>query len=233
MPAESKQTIHQRMAAILEQLPAIGKDARNTGLNFNFRSIDAILNELNPLLAKHGVFILPEVRSTHVEAKTKGYAAMVEVAYHFTADDGTEVVAIVGGEGHDFADKALSKAMTMALKTCLGQVFAISTEDDPDGDSVGTTPGPTPPRVRGAARATRAESPAPPSPPAAPEESTESLEQAQQDLFAQVQSLLPEELVGLKSWLEENGIPLDFTKHTAEQIEAVRKCMTDRNWEPY
>lgn len=170
MPTDTKNTIYARMAAILDQLPAIGKDARNPNLNFNYRSVDAILNELNPLLAKHGVFMLPEVTELRLDTRptrnSVANVAIVTVAYHFTADDGTEVVATAVGEGQDSGDKAVSKAMTMALKTCLGQVFAISTDEDPDGETVPVAPAPARPS---AARSERAESGTPPpAPPADP-----------------------------------------------------------------
>lgn len=140
MATDPQPKIYQAMAAILEAMPAVGKDSQNTGLNFKFRSVDAIVNELNVHLGKQGVFVLPEVEDVKVEPKAKGYAAVVTVAYIFMADDGSSVRAVSVGEGHDFADKAVSKAMTMAYKTCLGQVFAIATEDDPDGGSTETTP---------------------------------------------------------------------------------------------
>lgn len=227
--ATDKPAIYDRMVAILKALPAIGKDAQNQGLNFKFRSIDAIINELNPALEKHGVFILPEVRSTHVEAKAKGYAATVEVAYHFVADDGSEVVAVVAGEGHDFADKAVSKAMTMAFKTCLGQVFAISTEDDPDADSVETETSPVPPtRQRAAARSAKtAASPAPPSPSSPPVSDDpglspkEALAALNQENFATVKTLPPDTLNDLKREMAEQGIPMDFSAHTEDQARWV------------
>lgn len=214
MATEPKPAIHSAMVAILKALPAIGKDDQNQGLNFKFRSIDAIINEVNPALEKHGVFILPEVRSMRLEAKTKGYAATVEVAYHFVAEDGSEVVAVVAGEGHDFADKAMSKAMTMAFKTCLGQVFAISTEDDPDADSVATTP----PASSGGQRAenpgaAEAVTPAPPPPPG-----QRSLDDRRQWCYATARELPPAELASLKKAMAEMRIPMDFSGHTEEQV---------------
>lgn len=214
MPADSKPAIYERMVAILKALPAIGKDTQNQALNFKFRSVDAIINELNPALEKHGVFILPEIRSTHVEPKTKGYAATVEVAYHFVADDGSEVVAVVAGEGHDFADKAVSKAMTMAFKTCLGQVFAISTEDDPDGDSVATTP-PAP----GGQRAENPGVAEPVTPAPAPPPG--SLDQRRQDNFTWAKGLPPKGLADLKEKMAGAGMGMDFSAHTEEQTALI------------
>ena len=54
-------TIYQRMLAIIGELPAIGKTEFNEQQKFHFRGHDAVMNALNPLLAKYGVFMVPEV----------------------------------------------------------------------------------------------------------------------------------------------------------------------------
>lgn len=224
MPANTKPSIHERLAAILDELPAIGKDAFNPGLKFNFRSIEQILNELNPLLGKHGVFILPEAgeirMSTRPTRNGEASVAIVTVTYRFTADDGTFVEATSVGEGQDSGDKAVSKAMTMALKTCLGQMFAISTEEDPDGESVAPSSGPPLARARGAAKAAKAATPAPPSPLAAeaPVDAPRSLDDRRQWCFLTAKELPPATLVDLKKEMAENGIGMDFGTHTEEQV---------------
>ena len=55
MPGGDERTIHQRIVAIIEEMPAVGKTQRNTEQNFMFRGHDDVMNALNPLLAKHGV----------------------------------------------------------------------------------------------------------------------------------------------------------------------------------
>lgn len=217
----AKPTIHARLATILDEMPAIGKDAYNPGLKFNFRSVEQILNELNPLLGKHGVFLLPDVQDIQMMTRPtrngEAAVAVVKVAYHFVADDGSEVVASSVGEGQDSGDKAVSKAMTMALKTCLGQVFAISTEDDPDGESVQA--GRAENRSEQAGPGT-----SPPAPPAEPWMATK----AKVDAF--IGSGTPdaegrrEQLV---AQLTEQGLPLDLAKATPEQLAAVEQVVAD------
>lgn len=221
MPTSAKPTIQERMAAILDALPAIGKDAFNPGLKFNFRSIDHILNELNPLLGKHGVFLLPEVRdivmSTRPTRNGEASVAVVTVAYHFTADDGSEVVAVSTGEGQDSGDKSVSKAMTMALKTCLGQTFAISTEDDPDGDGVATQDSARVPHTSAGGESPGAAEPVTPAPAPPPGPSTK-LEERRQWCFNEARDLTPDALNTLKQAMAEQGIGMDFSAHTEEQV---------------
>lgn len=136
-------TIHQRMAAILGELPPIGKGQFNEQQRFHFRGHDDVLNALNPLLAKHGVFVLPTVleRVTDQRTTAKGsimFEVNLHVAYQFFGIEGDSVTASAWGEGTDMGDKATNKAMTMAFKNVLNQAFAISTAETVDTD--GHTP---------------------------------------------------------------------------------------------
>ncbi|MDQ3573659.1 MAG: ERF family protein [Actinomycetota bacterium] len=132
-------SIHVLMSRIQAELPAIGKDQYNQQQKFHFRGIDAVLNALNPLLAKHGVFYCPHVTERVSEVReTKGGSAMygvhLHVRYRFYGPNGDYVEASTWGEGTDMGDKATNKAITGAMKQALFQVFAISTGEAPDSD---------------------------------------------------------------------------------------------------
>lgn len=154
-------TVHQRMVAILSDLPAIGKDQKNVQQNFMFRGHDDVLNALNPLLAKHGVFVVPTVlERTTSERTTASGKAMFEVSllvqYTFYGLAGDSVTASSWGEGTDMGDKATSKAMTMAFKSVLNQAFAISNKETADPDAL------TAEETRGATQAaTESDAPSP------------------------------------------------------------------------
>ncbi len=128
-------TIYQRMAAIVAELPAIGKGQRNTQQNFAYRGHDDVMNELNPLLSKYQVFFVPQVleRITAQRTTSKGnvlYEVNLLVQYTFYGPQGDSVVASAWGEGTDSGDKSTNKAMTMALKNVVAQSFAVSTEEN-------------------------------------------------------------------------------------------------------
>lgn len=138
-------TIHERMVAILSDLPAIGKTQRNVQQGFSFRGIDDVLNALNPLLAKHGVYYLPEVveridAERHTKNGTAMYVVNLHVRYTFYGLKGDSVTASAWGEGTDMGDKATNKAMTGAQKYCCFQAFAIATEEASNLDSDRNTP---------------------------------------------------------------------------------------------
>lgn len=133
--------IHEAMARIQADLGAIEKNQKNAFHNFNFRGIDDVHNALYPLLAKHKVFVVPEVLEMTREARTNergkpSIFTVVKVRYHFTATDGSWVGPTVYGEGADTGDKSVPKAMAIALKYAVLQTFLPPTvgQLDPDAE---------------------------------------------------------------------------------------------------
>lgn len=145
--------IYQAIADIMKSGYAISKAKYNTQQKFNYRGIDDVMNTFQPLLAERGVFIVPEVLENHREERHSKQGnnliySILKVKYTFYAEDGSSISAVVIGEGMDSADKASNKAMAVAMKYAMFQVFCIPTEEmkDPDGDShPPTTPVPPPP----------------------------------------------------------------------------------------
>lgn len=141
--------IYESIADLMKEGYAIQKNKRNTQQNFQYRGIDDVMNTFQPLMASRGMFVVPEVLEATREERqtTKGgnliYSVM-RVKYTFYAEDGSSVSAIVVGEGMDSGDKASNKAMAVAMKYAMFQVFCIPTEEmqDPDAESHEVTPKP-------------------------------------------------------------------------------------------
>lgn len=134
--------INQTIIAVMNDISAISKDKRNEGQKFMYRGIDDVMNELSPLFKKHGLYIVPEVLSIKRELQTTSQGkpitySLVKVKYTYTALDGTSVAAIGVGEGMDSGDKSINKALSIAFKYSLFQVFCIPTEEmkDPDAEA--------------------------------------------------------------------------------------------------
>jgi hypothetical protein len=119
----------------------IGKDSENKFDNYKFRGIDAVYNALAPLLAKHGLCVLPRMltRSCEERQSQKGGALFyvtVEAEFDFVAaEDGSKHTVRTFGEAMDRGDKATNKAMSAAYKYAAFQAFAIPTEGDNDADA--------------------------------------------------------------------------------------------------
>lgn len=136
-------TIHDKINKIQADLAKQGitKSRKNAQQGYNFRGIDDVYNALAPLIAKHGVVIVPEYserETTEKTTKTGGILFYTTIKGKFTfisSEDGTSVEATMYGEAMDSADKSTNKAMSAAYKYACLQVFCIPTEGDNDADA--------------------------------------------------------------------------------------------------
>src|SRR3990167_10950370 len=102
--------IHILLGKINSELKPVAKSQEHP--KYKFRGIDDFYKVIHPLLQKYGVLTIPEMKSYEhkaiegKEGKNIIYA-IVTMSYHFTAGDGSEVCAIVVGEGMDWGDKAI------------------------------------------------------------------------------------------------------------------------------
>jgi hypothetical protein len=138
----AKPVIFEKMVAILQDIEAIGKNSKNEQQGFKYRGIDDVYNAVNPLLAKHGVFMSAQILDKSREERTTSKGAVLaftslRMRYRFTASDGSFVETEVEGEGMDSGDKSSNKAMSVAHKYALLQAFCIPTRDldDPDAET--------------------------------------------------------------------------------------------------
>lgn len=137
--------IYKAMTAAMADIGAVSKGQTNQQQHFRYRGIDDAMNALYPVLAKHGLFLVPEVlEQKREERSTKNGGNLIysilKVRYTMYASDGSSVSAVVIGEGMDSADKSSNKAIAAAMKYAIFQMFCIPTEDMRDNDPDRTTP---------------------------------------------------------------------------------------------
>lgn len=119
----------------------ISKDRNNQSQGYKFRGIDDVYNALSPLLAKHGLCVLPRMLSRSVEQITNNKGTLlfyvtVEAEFDLVAsEDNSKHTIKTYGEAMDSGDKATNKAMSAAYKYACLQTFAIPTEGDNDADA--------------------------------------------------------------------------------------------------
>ena len=120
----------------------ISKDRRNSqGSGYMFRGIDDVYGALAPLLAAHGLCILPRVISRDVKEQTSKsggllFYTVLVVEFDFVAkEDGSKHTVCTIGEAMDSGDKSTNKAMSAAFKYACFLAFCIPTEGDNDADA--------------------------------------------------------------------------------------------------
>ncbi len=163
--------VYKAISAIQGKLAKTGiaKDGLNSAQNYKFRGIDQVYAALSPLLAEHGLCVLPrmvEYRRDERVSMKPGYNngppkesvvfyVTVTAEFDFVAvSDGSTHTVRTYGEAMDSGDKATNKAMSAAYKYAAFMAFAIPTEGDNDADATthDVTPRPqrqTPPPLQG------------------------------------------------------------------------------------
>lgn len=143
--------IYQKIAVIMKETKAIGKNSMNQQQGFKFRGIDNVMNELHDSFSKNEVFIIPIIQEFSVEEKTTRsggilYYTRARIMHRYTTIDGSYVETVTIGEAMDSGDKGMNKAMSIALKYSLLQMLMIPTEElkDPDMVTPEETVAPTP-----------------------------------------------------------------------------------------
>ena len=136
--ATKTQAIYPALIEANKKIGAIAKGSKNAQQGFMFRGVDDVYNELHPVLADCGIVIIPEVVSYEVSEKQGRNGVLLytraTIRHHFTTSDGSYVTTTVVGEAMDSGDKGMNKAMSMALKYSLLQLFTIPTKEDKDTD---------------------------------------------------------------------------------------------------
>lgn len=139
--AAAPASIDDVMAAVGAELArvGVGKTGNNTQQNYKFRPIDAVLNTIGPIMARHGLAMTVEFSdrvSERMPTKSGGIAVWVSIAGKFTYRWRNEVRSTVTyGEAMDTADKATNKAMAMAAKYAHVLTFNIPVIGQDDGDA--------------------------------------------------------------------------------------------------
>jgi hypothetical protein len=118
----------------------IAKAHVNAVDDYKYRSIDDLFDRLAPLLARHGLCVLPRVLERQVverceEGERLLFHVAVRVAFTLTSvDDGSAHDVEAYGEAMDASDKATAKAMSAAYKSAMIQTFCIPLAGIEDAD---------------------------------------------------------------------------------------------------
>lgn len=134
--------IYSKVADAMHDIEAIGKNQKNQQQGFKYRGIDDVYNDLHAIFARHRIFTTTEIVDERSEERTTSKGSLLlyrilKVKYTMYAEDGSSIYGIIVGEGMDSGDKASNKAMAIAHKYFLTQLFIIPTSEakDPDGES--------------------------------------------------------------------------------------------------
>ncbi|MER5882676.1 ERF family protein [Streptomyces sp. NPDC001941] len=133
--------VHVAWLRVRREIRAIGKGElySQSGTRFNFRGVDTVVQHFGPVTLRHGVNIISSrVEATYGEKATKSGGKMREcsvlVTWTVMGPKGDTLTLQTMGEALDTADKATTKAQSVALRTLL-LGFGLTPTGDPDPDS--------------------------------------------------------------------------------------------------
>lgn len=136
---EKPLTLAEKIAKASQDMGAIAKDGYNKSQGgWNFISESAIKTAARRVMSQYGFSIIPKSIKdvTRYERKTSkgGTLYFYDVTQTFLVTDGKESYeSEMMGTGSDSGDKAINKAVTVALKNFEKQLFNVSDQDeDPD-----------------------------------------------------------------------------------------------------
>lgn len=135
--------VHVAFNRVKADIGAVGKNRQNVAQGYSFRGVDDFIDAASPVLARHGVTMLPNIvehRLYHFERTTNNGRQSTSTVATVTTE--WLVIGPMGdtlppfrtvGEGADTADKATNKAMSAAFKYAMAQGMCIPLHLD-DGD---------------------------------------------------------------------------------------------------
>lgn len=117
-----------------------GMGGGDQGVAYAYRGIDQIAAQVQPLLAKHGVVIVPTSTTSTVKeiiVNNRPWTdTFIRIEWLVAGPNGTSLQACSEGQGRDNSDKGINKATTSAFKNLLLRLLCIG---DPTDDTDGHT----------------------------------------------------------------------------------------------
>tara|TARA_R110000868_G_scaffold121883_1_gene323322 strand:+ start:37 stop:639 length:603 start_codon:yes stop_codon:yes gene_type:complete len=124
--------IYQRIVAVMSEVSYVQKDDKKVAGQYRFVSHDSVAQAIHPQLAKHGIVIVPTVKSMVQDGNRTTMCLSVSFVNADQPDDRFTVES--WGYGIDTGDKGPGKCYSYAYKYILLKTFCLETGEDPDQD---------------------------------------------------------------------------------------------------
>lgn len=132
MEKNEVKNIYQRIRDIMADIDYIQKGPKKAGGMYTYVSHDAVSEAIHPLLVKHGVVVIPTVKSMTQDENRTCMCLSVKFVNCDIPDDNFSIET--WGYGIDTGDKGPGKCFSYSFKYALLKTFCLETGDDPDHD---------------------------------------------------------------------------------------------------
>jgi hypothetical protein len=136
--------VYRAISAVIAEFAKAGIAKAHTNIRdqYQYRSLDDLLNRLAPLLVRHKLCILPRVLTRECESVSGERdelltSVRLEVAFDLVSSrDGSCHTIQSWGEALDASDKGTAKAMSAAYKSAMLELFCVPVaNEDADASS--------------------------------------------------------------------------------------------------
>ena len=134
METPNPANIHQRILLVMDELRYIQKGDKTVNNQYTFVSHDAVSAAAHPLFVKHGIVMVPSVKSWDQVGNRTSVLMSVRFVNADNPDDCVEIDVL--GFGIDSQDKGPGKAVSYATKYAVLKILMLETGDDPERDSI-------------------------------------------------------------------------------------------------
>lgn len=133
----STKSLVKKLCEVMAEVDRIPKAGWNDNQKYKFVTESDVMDAVRKHLAEKHILIVPVM--THCERTKietdKQAITSVTIDYVFIDGDTDErLVVTMAGQGADYGDKGVYKAMTGATKYCILKTFLMSSGDDPEAD---------------------------------------------------------------------------------------------------
>ena len=135
------QNLREKLAFIRAQIPKIEKKgtAPEKMGGYTFMKAEDVCGDIGDLMAIMKISMVPTkvVIASHQIVDNRASHVIAIVSYRFIDGDSAEFIDVeAAGEGKDFGDKAVPKALTGAKKYALTQALTMRVGDDSEADDL-------------------------------------------------------------------------------------------------
>lgn len=161
--SETTAKVFAALIAAQAEIPAIHRDRENSHFRNKYATLDAIVDAVRPVLARHGLAVMSGVSVPHTSEAGTLLAFAVSTRLVHTSGEWVESSVILPIAKND--PQGAGSAVTYGRRYSLSALLSLATDDDDDGEQAVGRDAPAKPATRASAPA-EAKRPAPAAAPA-------------------------------------------------------------------
>ena len=131
--SETTAQVYAALIAAQAEMPAIHRDRENSHFRNRYATLDAIVDAVRPVLARHGLAVVSGVTAPHTSEAGTLLAIGVATRLVHTSGEWIESAVVLPIAKND--PQGAGSAVTYGRRYSLSALLSLATDDDDDGES--------------------------------------------------------------------------------------------------